>query len=536
MSIGHVTVYTNEMDKKVIRVSENGTFRLNINKDGVVNLLFSGINHAPLTVPVLIPEKSKLIQMTVQLATYRYQTDFKEIAVIGDFNDFKRDASAIPMIAQKDGSFITEIKTAFDSLTYQLINVVQATKEINTTMPGDPIPGTNDGTIVQKEYGRYASKMKVQNGVVKLKFDPSRLLISDSEAAVKYVDKESETKTFADYLKKISQNRKDYTHKRLLLKKQDVPKEEVQAFVKQYNWKKFHEPVKKIANGNLSTMLKQAALVAYISEAGALSEMTHCIIDYSFVQDALKTIDPSSRLWEIWAGAIPALTWANKNKKLIGYEPYFERILNNHSNDKLKQNILSYDFSVAYYTENESRQRYIYDRLLKDFPDSDAAQRAKKLYAPERKIKAGNPVPSFQIASLENPDVIYSDKSLLGKTYLIDFWGTWCGPCMNEMPYLHNAFEKYQSYGFTILSLACDKSPENVIQFRKNKWKMPWSHGFLSNCFGSRNKNDMVEKFEVVGFPTAILVGPKGVILKTGSALREEKLENTLSQIFSIQK
>jgi thiol-disulfide isomerase/thioredoxin len=126
------------------------------------------------------------------------------------------------------------------------------------------------------------------------------------------------------------------------------------------------------------------------------------------------------------------------------------------------------------------------------------------------------------------PPVQFFGTSSLGKVYLIEFWSTTCGHCKGEMPFLHDAYEKYKNKGFEILSLSLDQSPDEVIEYRKGEWKMPWHHAFLEGEFD----HEIAKKFGVRGTPTPILVDSEGKIIVTGNALRNVELIKTLLDYF----
>ena len=144
---------------------------------------------------------------------------------------------------------------------------------------------------------------------------------------------------------------------------------------------------------------------------------------------------------------------------------------------------------------------------------------------PDKNIFKGKDVPDFSF-SLLNSNKSVSNKNLLGKYYLLDFWASWCQPCMNEMEALHSAYSKYKTKNFTILSLSYDLNRTSIDKFMKGKWKMPWMHVFVHQIM----KSDISKKFEVGGIPKAILVGPDGKILATELELRGENLDKTLSK------
>ena len=124
-------------------------------------------------------------------------------------------------------------------------------------------------------------------------------------------------------------------------------------------------------------------------------------------------------------------------------------------------------------------------------------------FSPSRAIKVGNQLPAFEFVSMEDKNVVYSNKTFEGKIYLIDFWATWCEPCMKEMQSLHKTYEKYKGTGkFDILSVSIDSSPVLVENFKRNKWEMPWKNVVIVK--GKKSREALM--FEVNFIPKMILV------------------------------
>jgi alkyl hydroperoxide reductase subunit AhpC len=78
------------------------------------------------------------------------------------------------------------------------------------------------------------------------------------------------------------------------------------------------------------------------------------------------------------------------------------------------------------------------------------------------------------------------------------------------MPHLHAACERFKDRNFTILSLSLDRRPAHVAVFREKHWPMPWLHAFLAGGF----ENELAQRFDVLGIPRPILVGPSGIIVE----------------------
>ena len=120
------------------------------------------------------------------------------------------------------------------------------------------------------------------------------------------------------------------------------------------------------------------------------------------------------------------------------------------------------------------------------------------------KIEVGEMAPDFTLNDLDGKPLSLS--SLRGKHVVIDFWGTWCIYCVLGMPEMKNYYDKY-SDKLEILSVDCGDAPEdwkNAVKDIGMNWK---------NVINDE-KNDISELYKVEGFPTKIVLDPKGKILK----------------------
>ncbi|MEX2410291.1 MAG: TlpA disulfide reductase family protein [Candidatus Paceibacterota bacterium] len=208
---------------------------------------------------------------------------------------------------------------------------------------------------------------------------------------------------------------------------------------------------------------------------------------------------------------------------------FYVQVYNQQSNEDLRALFLYKAVQLSQQTDKKDLATKYYSILTSEFSDSYYASRAEE-YAPDRMIQTGNTIPKFEVPRFTDTTETYVNKNF-EKTYLIDFWGTWCGPCIAEMPFLHKAYEKYNDQGFTILSIAMNDKYAAVQNFRNNKWEMPWHHSVIKD--ESDLEKELQSSFEVYGFPKTILVDNKGNIIATDIDLRGERLLNTLEATFN---
>jgi thiol-disulfide isomerase/thioredoxin len=165
--------------------------------------------------------------------------------------------------------------------------------------------------------------------------------------------------------------------------------------------------------------------------------------------------------------------------------------------------------------------------MTSEFAGSLQASIAKSQYAPDRTVREGQAAPDFAFSGLEDSTVAYRVADFRGHYLLIDFWAVWCGPCLGEMRYLHEAYDAFKDRGLTVLSVSFDPRRADVTKFRGGKWHMPWLHAFASQGFSGGE----AKAFEIVGIPRPILVDPEGKIVAMENDLRGDRLEPTLTRL-----
>lgn len=128
-------------------------------------------------------------------------------------------------------------------------------------------------------------------------------------------------------------------------------------------------------------------------------------------------------------------------------------------------------------------------------------------------MTVGNKIPNVTALNLLGQEERVSDYE--GEVVLIDFWATWCGPCIASLPTLREMTHDLPTDDFEILSISVDESVDTVTDFQESR-PMPWANWHIGP------KSDVLKTWQVRGYPTYILVDQKGMIVARQHDMNED--------------
>jgi thiol-disulfide isomerase/thioredoxin len=179
-----------------------------------------------------------------------------------------------------------------------------------------------------------------------------------------------------------------------------------------------------------------------------------------------------------------------------------------------------------------------YDQIGERFAassDESLAAQAKEI-APAAKLRIGLVGQPFTVEGVTIDGTPIDWSAFAGKVTLVDFWATWCGPCLEEMPNVRQNFEQFHSKGFEVVGVSMDAKASDLKQFLTLQGAdIPWVtvtsqvvlDGKLTD--GDWSKLPMAAKCGIQSIPFIVLVGRDGKV--DSIHVRGPKLKKRLTEL-----
>jgi len=138
-------------------------------------------------------------------------------------------------------------------------------------------------------------------------------------------------------------------------------------------------------------------------------------------------------------------------------------------------------------------------------------------------LARGTQVPDFEFADMSGR------VRRLGEYpgyVLLDFWGSWCGPCVGRLPDLQALYEAYRTKGLEIIGMTKDDNPQAALKVLQEKG-CTWP-----NAEPESVKSLITKRFRIEGYPTYLLLDPKRRIVTISTSDEDLIFKAVLRDIF----
>jgi peroxiredoxin len=170
-------------------------------------------------------------------------------------------------------------------------------------------------------------------------------------------------------------------------------------------------------------------------------------------------------------------------------------------------------------------------QIQKDYPDTTVGRDADKIINSIQQSEETRKIQRTLTKGVTFPD--FSEKDILGnplsvtkyegKVVLVEFWATWCVPCVAELPNILKTYNQHHSNGFEVIGISLDRDEQKLKSFLKTK-EIPW----VQYCDGNSWQSKLVAKYGIESVPATFLLDRQGKII--GQDLRGEALEEAVSK------
>ena len=184
--------------------------------------------------------------------------------------------------------------------------------------------------------------------------------------------------------------------------------------------------------------------------------------------------------------------------------------------------------AIVQCTNQAQARRWVTELIDSPAPENFKLRYKGVLY---RLDSQGKPV-AIRFTAVDGREVDLS--KLRGKVVLVDFWATWCGPCVAELPRVKAAYERFHNQGFEVIGISCDTDKKKLEDYVQQHG-ISWPQYFDGN---EQGENKFTVTFGINGIPHMFILDKKGCLRFDDNDMRtkgakadfEDKIKSLLAE------
>jgi thiol-disulfide isomerase/thioredoxin len=243
----------------------------------------------------------------------------------------------------------------------------------------------------------------------------------------------------------------------------------------------------------------------------------------SSIDHALTYLTPND---DVWSWALQALSYTFRQKnRIVEYHQRLELLRAKISRPEI---LIQINWELAVYfkglSQNQQAKRY-FNNVIALGPTNPLAIMSKGLVYELDSLNIGQMAPVFSVLSIDGRRVDISKYR--GKVVVLEFWATWCAPCVEIIPRLHKLYNKLRTDDLIFIGISLDQNRDDLIDFLKKK-PSPWTQ----ICDGEDGQ--LVKKYNASGIPRLIVIDRQGLL--AGKFSSTDNIEVELPKILQNKK
>ncbi|NDW11348.1 TlpA family protein disulfide reductase [Bacteroides sp. 214] len=173
-------------------------------------------------------------------------------------------------------------------------------------------------------------------------------------------------------------------------------------------------------------------------------------------------------------------------------------------------------------TFGKEKTTELFNKLAPEVRNSDNGKIVEQYLLLNKDLKVGDKFVDFEMLDSNGQPRKLSEFE--GKIILLEFWASWCGPCLKEMPHLKKTYDNYHKHGFEVFAVSLDVDKENWLKAIEEK-RLNWTH--VTELKSIANTAGFI--YGVSSIPNNFLIDEEGIIRARG--VRGDKLDKALKKM-----